>query len=230
MLLLNIIPKLFLLAKINNGYKELSSPITENCEIEFLDLSSREGNRCHVNGLVYMLVYAVKKLYGKKEDNEELKMLESYRNSLCYAVVRQSKVDGQRRILIGDIYEGEKEVYLFGEGYGPKIQKDGHKYNNIPSFVVFDIKINEVYLSYDDMITLCKQLNLDYVPVVLVGTIDEAISKVKMHNLSQLAVRNLKRQEDVAYSEGVVGRPLFELKDKMGKRIIVKIKYSDFKN
>ena len=80
------------------------------------------------------------------------------------------------------------------------------------------------------MITLCKQLNLDYVPVVLVGTIDEAISKVKMHNLSQLAVRNLKRQEDVAYSEGVVGRPLFELKDKMGKRIIVKIKYSDFKN
>ena len=57
-----------LLAKINNGYKELSSPITENCEIEFLDLSSREGNRCHVNGLVYMLVYAVKKLYGQKED------------------------------------------------------------------------------------------------------------------------------------------------------------------
>ena len=125
---------------------------------------------------------------------------------------------------------GEKEAYIFGEGYGPKIQKDGHKYNNIPSFVVFDIKINEVYLSYDDMITLCKQLNLDYVPVVLFGTIDEAISKVKMHNLSQLAVRNLKRQEDVAYSEGVVGRPLFELKDKMGKRIIVKIKYSDFKN
>ena len=57
-----------LLAKINNGYKELSSPITENCEIEFLDLSSREGNRCHVNGLVYMFVYAVKKLYGQKED------------------------------------------------------------------------------------------------------------------------------------------------------------------
>lgn len=57
-----------LLAKINNGYKELSSPITESCEVEFLDLSSREGNRCHVNGLVYMLVYAVKKLYGQKED------------------------------------------------------------------------------------------------------------------------------------------------------------------
>lgn len=59
-------------------------------------------------------VVTVLDLYGKKEDNEELKMLESYRNSLCYAVVRQSKVDGQRRIIIGDIYEGEKELYLIG--------------------------------------------------------------------------------------------------------------------
>ena len=124
---------------------------------------------------------------------------------------------------------GEKEVYLFGEGYGPKIQKDGHKYNNIPSFVVFDIKINGVYLSYEDMTLLCKQLNLDYIPIVLIGTIDDSISKVKMHNFSQLAIRNLKRNEDIAYSEGVVGRPLFELKDKIGKRIIVKIKYNDFR-
>ena len=57
-----------LLAKINNRFKELSSKVIEDSEIEFLDLSSREGNRCHVNGLIYMLVYAVKKLYGQKED------------------------------------------------------------------------------------------------------------------------------------------------------------------
>lgn len=41
-------------------------------------------------------------------------MLESYRDSLCCAVVRQTKVDSQRRIIIGDIYEGEKELYLVG--------------------------------------------------------------------------------------------------------------------
>ena len=57
-----------ILAKVNNSYKELSSKLKEDCEIEFLDLTSREGNRSHVNGLVYMLVYAVKKLYGEKED------------------------------------------------------------------------------------------------------------------------------------------------------------------
>ena len=57
-----------LLAKVNNAYKELSAKLKEDAEIEFIDLTSREGNRCHVNGLIYMLVYAVKKLYGKKED------------------------------------------------------------------------------------------------------------------------------------------------------------------
>ena len=57
-----------LLAKVNNAYKELSAKLKEDAEIEFIDLTKREGNRCHVNGLIYMLVYAVKKLYGKKED------------------------------------------------------------------------------------------------------------------------------------------------------------------
>lgn len=57
-----------LIAKVNGHYKELSSTLKEDSEIEFLDLTNREGNRCHVNGLIYMLVYAVKKLYGPKED------------------------------------------------------------------------------------------------------------------------------------------------------------------
>ena len=56
------------LARVNNRFKELTSTLKEDSEIEFLDLTNREGNRCHVNGLIYMLVYAVKKLYGNKED------------------------------------------------------------------------------------------------------------------------------------------------------------------
>ena len=55
------------LAKIGNAYKELTSTIKDSCEIEFLDLTNREGNRSHVNGLIYILVYAVNKLYGKNE-------------------------------------------------------------------------------------------------------------------------------------------------------------------
>ncbi len=54
------------LARVGNRLRELSTPVGESCNIEFLDLTSREGNNTHVNGLVYVMVYAVKKLYGKK--------------------------------------------------------------------------------------------------------------------------------------------------------------------
>ena len=55
-----------LLAKVNNVITELNRPITEDAEIEFLDLTSPEGNRCHISGLTYILLCAVKKLYGRK--------------------------------------------------------------------------------------------------------------------------------------------------------------------
>lgn len=54
-----------LIGKVGNRLKELSYTLTESCELEFLDLTSREGNAVHINGLIYVMVYAVKKLYGK---------------------------------------------------------------------------------------------------------------------------------------------------------------------
>lgn len=54
-----------LLARVENRLRELSYHIEEPCNIEFLDLTFREGNFVHTNGLIYVMVYAVKKLYGK---------------------------------------------------------------------------------------------------------------------------------------------------------------------
>ena len=53
-----------IIAKVNGRLKELSSTLSEDCEVEFLDLTSSEGNRVHINGLVFMLVYCINKLYG----------------------------------------------------------------------------------------------------------------------------------------------------------------------
>ncbi len=52
------------LAKIGNAIKELSVPLNKSCEIEFLDLTSREGNRAHIAGLTFVMVYAIRSLYG----------------------------------------------------------------------------------------------------------------------------------------------------------------------
>ena len=57
-----------IIARVNNRLRELSYALKDNCEVEFLDLTSKEGNRVHVNGLTFVMIYAVKKLYGKAAD------------------------------------------------------------------------------------------------------------------------------------------------------------------
>ena len=54
-----------LLARVNNRIRELSYQLKDNCNVEFLDLTTSEGNRVHVNALTFILLYAVKRLYGK---------------------------------------------------------------------------------------------------------------------------------------------------------------------
>ena len=54
-----------IIARVNNRLRELTYSLKDNCEVEFLDLTSKEGNRVHVNGLTFVMLYAVKKLYGK---------------------------------------------------------------------------------------------------------------------------------------------------------------------
>lgn len=57
-----------ILARVNGRLKELSSKLMEDSEVEFLDLTTREGNRTHVNGLIFVLQYAVKKIFGNGSD------------------------------------------------------------------------------------------------------------------------------------------------------------------
>ncbi len=57
-----------LLAKIDNSIKELTHQVTHDTKVEFLDLTSREGNRTHISGLTFIIIYAVKTLYGRNAD------------------------------------------------------------------------------------------------------------------------------------------------------------------
>ncbi len=52
------------LARIGTILKELNTPINKPCKMEFLDLTSREGSRVHISGLTFIIIYAVKSLYG----------------------------------------------------------------------------------------------------------------------------------------------------------------------
>ena len=54
-----------LLARFNNRLRELSYEVNEDAKVEFLDLTTHEGNRVHINGLILVLLYAINNLYGE---------------------------------------------------------------------------------------------------------------------------------------------------------------------
>lgn len=53
-----------ILARVGNALKEMNTTLTKDAKVEFLDLTSREGSRVHISGLTYLIVYAVKILFG----------------------------------------------------------------------------------------------------------------------------------------------------------------------
>lgn len=113
---------------------------------------------------------------------------------------------------------GQTHVTLYGEGYGEKIQNGG-LYRNDNDFILFDVQIAGNYQPRESVIDIAKYFGIDTVPVVGVGTLEEAIEFVRTKPKSKIGT---------ADSEGIVARPIYELKDRTGKRIIVKIKVRDF--
>lgn len=115
---------------------------------------------------------------------------------------------------------GETVVVLYGEGYGAGIQKGG-LYRPDVSFILFDVQIGDVFLVRESVADIAKCFGVDVVPVVFNGTIDKGVAYVKTKPHSMLGTREAKM-------EGLVGRPLVELRDRLGKRVIIKIKACDF--
>lgn len=117
---------------------------------------------------------------------------------------------------------GENEMVLFGEGYGVKIQNGGNYISNGVDFILFDVYSpnTDTWLDRNAIVSIANALGIKVVPTVLIGTVEEAIEYIKTKPKSQIS--------DMANMEGVVGKPLAELRDRCGNRIIVKIKVKDF--
>lgn len=113
---------------------------------------------------------------------------------------------------------GETPVELFGEGYGYKIQTNG--YRDDVDFILFDVMIGENFQPRESVEDIAKYFGCDIVPIVAEGTLQDGIDYVLNHRESTIA-------KNGALLEGVVARPKMELRNRAGKRVIVKIKYRD---
>jgi len=118
------------------------------------------------------------------------------------------------------------DVYLYGEGYGYKIQS-GCKYfggKKEVDFILFDIRIGNWWLKREDIEKIADKLRIKVVPIIGKGTIAEAIELVKYPQW-----HNFKSRFGDFIPEGLVLKPKVELKDRAGRRIITKVKCRDFK-
>lgn len=122
-------------------------------------------------------------------------------------------------------YDAIPEIYtIYGEGYGVGIQKAGGNYiSNGVGFIVFDVKVNDIYLLTSARDEIATKLGAPIVPFMGYFTIDEAIDFVRKGFKSNIA----ENKEFIA--EGLVLRTDLGLRNRMGKRLIVKVKYEDFK-
>ena len=88
---------------------------------------------------------------------------------------------------------------------------------------MFDVAINGKYLSRDNVNEIATYFNIKSVPVLFTGVLEEGIKYVKSNPTSVIA------KDKTLPMEGLVARPAVELYNSNGERIIVKIKYRDFK-
>lgn len=115
---------------------------------------------------------------------------------------------------------------LYGEGYGPGIQKGGGDYREDKGFILFDVLAVEsnMWLNRDDVEDIANQLHIPFAPVVWSGTLNAAIKKVASWDLPGVMKSRLK----FGIMEGYVLRPVVELRDRRGRRVITKLKTKDF--
>ena len=117
---------------------------------------------------------------------------------------------------------GEETVVFYGEGYGRKIQNGGNYISDGVDFILFDIFLPEqnLWLRRESIEDIAKTFNIDCIPFVGFGTLEDGIRYIKLNPPSKIGS---------AMMEGIVCKPMQELFDRRGKRIIVKIKWEDFK-
>ena len=116
---------------------------------------------------------------------------------------------------------GEKKVILFGEGYGHKIQNGDNYISDDVDFILFDVYFPDlnIWLSRFSIMDVANTFCVKVVPIIKICSLDKAVSYVKSKPKSTIGTADM---------EGLVCKPVFDMYDRTGKRIIVKIKVRDF--
>jgi RNA ligase (TIGR02306 family) len=118
--------------------------------------------------------------------------------------------------LIETLGRAHRQVILFGEVYGRKIQSFQYGLANTIDFRAFDLLLDGRYVDWPDFLTLCAHYGVGTVPVLATLSFDLGEIRRLSEGKTQLMTT------DAHIREGVVVRPLRERHDPLVGRVILK--------
>ena len=124
--------------------------------------------------------------------------------------------------IMKECFSDADNVCLYGEGYGKKIQKGGNYLPDRADFILFDVKIGDWWLTREADEDIAEKLNIGVVPIIGIWKLKKAIDYVKDGFISTIS----DNKDYIA--EGLVMKPIIELFNRKGERVITKIKHKDF--
>jgi len=123
-------------------------------------------------------------------------------------------IEGVRN-LIEALGENHRQVILFGEVFGSKIQNLGYgQEKGILGFRAFDLLVDGKYLGFDRFVDLCTEFGVPTVPLLYRGPFDLSIIKAHSEGNTTLGADHIR--------EGVVVKPVVERVDPKVGRVCLK--------
>lgn len=120
------------------------------------------------------------------------------------------------RTLLEELGREHRQVILFGEVYGSKIQSFHYGLRGSIGFRAFDLLLDGHYMDWPDFLALCARYGVETVPALATIPFDLAEVKRASEGKTQLM------EQDAHIREGVVVRPIHERHDPRIGRVILK--------
>lgn len=120
----------------------------------------------------------------------------------------------------------DKQVTIYGEAYGGKLQGMRETYGGNLKFIVFDVNIDGLWLDVPKAEKISLNFDLEFVDYIRCST-DLEILNQERDKPSTQAIRNGCGNNKLR--EGIVIRPIIELTKNNNERIISKHKRDEFK-
>lgn len=150
--------------------------------------------------------------------------------ALLDALTATFPIDRLWEVFHGDDEVGEQYgVTLYGEGYGPKIQKGGGSYRDTPGFRLFDVRVGTKWLEWADVEDVAGKLGIRTVPTIALGV---PLHTGEIVEFVRDGFMSLTADEDGGtglHAEGIVARTSTTLYNWRGDRVLWKLKERDFR-